>query len=240
MEWWGTVLCSFGSAIIGGLITGIFSFLVAKSNQKHQDERIEKEKLEKTKKEKPRLEIIDYKGIKQIGEVDIESADASILALGIFGYNEKNGMAQFKYNKKAVSKNDLVFVEYLFKNTGLTEIEDICFSSNIRMMSIFEMERKNFYLKYNLLNCAVSYYNVNVKPDGTFKFRVYYANNQIMTTNLGTPEFTVWLRDINGYYWSQILNAPSKEIEISRLRNWKDYREAIDIKDALNYFRDRD
>ena len=37
MEWWGTLLISLGTAIIGALIGGFFTLLAEKRKQSHDD-----------------------------------------------------------------------------------------------------------------------------------------------------------------------------------------------------------
>ena len=59
----------------------------------------------------------------------------------------------------------------------------------------------------------------------------------IPTTTLGSPELVVWLRDVTGLIWSQVLNAPGKEIEISRLSNSSELKEAIDVRTAIECFK---
>ncbi len=238
MEWWGTLLISLGTAFGGALISGIFTWLAAKSNQKHEDKEKFKEKLDQANEVKPRLEIKKYFDFNAEKANDLNEECLSILALGILGFSEKNGRAHFKYNDKAVKENDLVYVEYVFENTGKTEIEEICFSSNLqRGMSIFDKNAKDFYLKNHLVNYDVWASKRYIKPNETITVRIYYVNGQIPTTNLGSPEFIIWLRDINGFLWSQTLNAPGSEIEISRMRKQSDLKEAIDVAKAIECFR---
>ena len=127
MEWWGTLLISLGSAIIGGL----FTWFTAKSNQKHENKMKYKEKIDKANELKPRLEIKEYSDFNTKKDDELNEECLSILALGILGFSEKDGRVSFKYNNKAVKENDLVCAEYVFENTGKTEIEEICFSSNL-------------------------------------------------------------------------------------------------------------
>ena len=238
MEWWGTLLISLGTAIIGALVGGLFTWLSAKSNQNHEEKMKNKEIIDKANELKPRLEIQEYNDFNSKKDDEVNEECLSILALGILGFADKDGRAFFKYNDKAVKDNDLVCVEYVFENTGKTEIEEICFSSNLpRWMSIFDMSAKEFYLKNHLLNYDAWANKRYIKPNETVKVRIYYVNNQIPSTNMGSPEFIVWLRDINGFLWSQTLNAPAKEIEISRMRKQGDLKEAIDIRKRIECFR---
>lgn len=54
---------------------------------------------------------------------------------------------------------------------------------------------------------------------------------------LCTPILTLWLNDINGRYWSQLLASPSNQIEISRYRKYSEFREDINIDTAIECFR---
>lgn len=237
-EWWVTVLCSVGSAVIGGMIGGFFTLLVANRNQRHQDEQRRKDKLELTNKEKPRLELKKYKEFKEARTAKLEECDLSALALGILEFKEVDGRACFTYDKKASDLEELIYVEYLFENTGQTEIEEVCISSNLpRFMSLMDMKQKDFYLNNHLLNYDVWSDKRYIKPKETLKVRIYYIKDMIPTTTLGSPELVVWLRDVNGLIWSQVLNAPGKEIEISRLSNSSELKEAIDVRTAIECFK---
>ena len=58
-----------------------------------------------------------------------------------------------------------------------------------------------------------------------------------MVSNLGTPILTIWLNDVNGRYWSQLLASPSQQIEISRYRKYSEFREDINIDKAIECFK---
>ena len=233
MEWWGTVLCSLGSAIISGFI----GFLIAKSNQKHQDNLKNKERIEKAIQNKPRFEIKEYKGFDATKDATNFEIDASILALGIISFEMKNNRAYFDYNLKEIRKNNLVSVEYLLENTGATEIMEVCFSSNLqRYMSIMELKEKDTYLNNHFLNYDVWSKKRYIKPHESIRIRVYYVKDQIPSTIFGSPELIIWAKDIYGFLWSQVLNAPKNEIEISRLRKDEELKNAIDIESAINCF----
>ena len=234
MEWWGTVLVSLGCAIIGGF----FTWIAAKSNQKHQDKVQQKERIEKAIRERPRLEIKEYFDFSANNDSSKQENVLSILALGIIGFEDKNNRTFFKYNKKEIDKNNLVYVEYLFENTGLTEIEEVGFVSNLqRYMAIMNMNEKDLYLKNGFLNYDVWSKKRYIKPKDTIRVRIYYIKNQIPSTIFGSPEFVIWSKDIYGFVWSQVLNAPNNEIEISKLRSSDDLRNAINIETAIECFK---
>lgn len=159
--------------------------------------------------------------------------------LNINNFVNDHGRAQFFYDEKALKDENLVFVEYELKNTGSTEISDICITGNLpKNLSLIELERKEFYITKKLLNYGVWSNKRYIKPGQTLKLRVYYIKEQIIVSNLGTPVLTIWLNDINGRYWSQLLASPSQQIEISRYRKYSEFRESIDIDKAIECFID--
>lgn len=233
-----TVLSSLGSAIIGGLIGGFFAIWVAKLNHKHEDEIKQKERLREADKSKPRLELIDYKDFEKTKNSEQGKTDLSVLVLGIQGFEDKEGRAFFTYDQKALNNKNLVYVEYLFENTGLTEIEEVCVASDLpRFVSVLNMNQKDIFIREGLLNYDVWADKRYIKTKQTIKISVYYIKNQIPTTLLSGPSLTIWLKDVNGFIWFQTLLAPRNEIEISRMRTYEDFREATNISDAIDCFR---
>lgn len=234
MPWWATVLTSIGSAIIGG----VFTLIVGRKKLNFEKQKYLFELENKAKENKPRLEIFNFKSFTNFDYCNIDEIDCNLIALEILDFKEINNRATFYYDEKALDNKNLVYVEYEFVNSEKTEIEDICLTSNLpRSMSIFEMESKDLSIREKFLNYDVWVNKRYIKQNESFKLRVYYIKDQIPTTNFRSPELVVWLRDINGRYWSQILNSPTSEIEISRLRTYKDFKKAIDIKEAIECFR---
>ena len=234
MEW----LAFFGS-VLGGLIGGLFTFFGVYLTIRHDEKKDHQAKIEKANQEKPRLEIVSYKDFKNTAKIKSPNYDCNVLALGISDFKEIDGRAHFFYNEAALDNKNLVFIEYQFVNNGLTEIEDICVSSNLpRFMSLIEFEKKDVYIKEHFLNYGVWSYSRYIKSKETFKLRVYYVKDQIPMTLLQSPELIIWLRDVNGFVWSQTLNAPFSEIEISRMSSGSRLRESIDIKKAIECFID--
>ena len=231
MEW-----ISFFGSIIGGLIGGIFTFLGVKLTLRHEKEKDYKEALLKADANKPRLEIINYYDFHSNKNKKILNNDCNVVALKIEEFKNDDGRAKFFYDKEALIDKNLIFVEYELKNTGNTEIEDICITSNLpQNMSIFELERKEFYIIENLLNYEVWSHKRYIKPGKTIKVRIYYLKDKIITSPISYP-FTIWLQDINGRYWKQNFNSPINEIEISTYSNREEFKETIDIKTAIECF----
>ena len=233
MDW-----LAFAGSIIGGLIGGLFTFLGVHLTLKHDREKERKAELIKAEESKPRLEIIRHTGIEETRGTASANNDCNVLVLGIKGFVEEDGRAKFAYDKAALSSENLVFVEYELKNVGLTEIKDICVTSNLpKSVSLIELERKEFYINESLLNYDVWSNKRYLKPGDVFKLRVYYIKGQIVVSDIGSPLLTIWLDDVNGRYWSQVLSTQTNEIEISRLQNSSEFRASIDIKTAIECFK---
>ena len=96
MEWWGTLLISLATAIVGAVIGGLFTWLSTKSNQKHEEKMKKKEKIDKANELKPRLEIKEYSDFNTKKDDELNEKCLSILELGIIGFFEKDGRASFK------------------------------------------------------------------------------------------------------------------------------------------------
>ena len=234
MDW-----LSFAGSILGGLIGGFFTFVGVLLTIKHDDKKKKLERIEKANQEKPYLDIISYKDCKDATEVKDVNHDCGVLALGIIDFKEIDGRSCFFYNKDALDSKNLVFIEYQFVNSGLTTIQDICVASNLpRFMALIEFERKDIYINERFLNYGVWSNKRYIKFRDTFKLRVYYVKGQIPTTNLGSPELIIWLRDISGFVWKQTLNAPANEIEMPKMSNNAELNKSIDIEKAIECFKD--
>lgn len=232
MEW-----ISFFGSVLGGLIGGIFTFLGVKLTLKHEQEKERKEILLKANDNKPRLEIVKYYDFNTTINNENINNDCNIIALNIIDFKDDCNCARFFYDTAALNAENLIFVEYEFKNNGNTEIEDICITSNLpKIMSVFEFERKEIYINENLLNYGVWAHKRYIKPGQTIRLRVYYVKDQIILSPI-SYSFTIWLHDVNGRYWAQNFNCPVNEIEISNYSNRDEFKEAIDIDKAIDCFR---
>lgn len=233
MDW-----LSFLGSILGGLIGGLFTFFGVKLTIKHDDKKKLQEQIEKTDREKPRLEIMSFKDFKNTPNINTINNDCNVVALEILDFKEIEGKACFFYNENALDNKNLTFVEYQFINNGLTENEEICVTSNLpRSMALTEFERKETYINEHILNYDAWCNKRYIKPKDTFKLRIYYVKDQIPTANFISPELVVWLRDVNGFVWKQILNAPTNEIEISRMSSRSEFKKSIDTEKAIECFK---
>lgn len=234
MEMW----IAFAGSVLGGLIGGIFTYLGVKVTIKHEDMRKEREKIEKANLTKPRLEIFKYRDFKETTKLKSQNAEWNVLVLGIQKFEDKDGRAWFYYDEAALDLKNLEFVEYDLINTGLTEIEDLCVTCNLpRNVALFELENRDSHINYHLLSYEAWAKKSYLKPKDTIKLRVYYIKEQIILSNIGSPVLTIWLRDVNGYLWSQSLSAPGKELEISRMENYSQFKDCRDIVTAIKCFK---
>ncbi|ENY69741.1 hypothetical protein [Mycoplasmopsis arginini] len=95
--------------------------------------------------------------------------------LNITNFIDDNGRARFFYDEQTLNDKNLQFVEYELRNTGLTEIVDICITGNLpKNLSLVELERKEFYITENLLNYEVWSHKSYIKSGQTLKIRIYY------------------------------------------------------------------
>ena len=233
MDW-----LAFAGSILGGLIGGLCTFAGVKLTLKHEKEKERKEEQAKVEATKPRLEIIGYRDFVDTKDEQAVNRECNVLALHIKDFRDE-GRARFFYNDDALDIRKLYFVEYELKNTGLTEITDICVTSNLpKNMSVMELEQREFYVKENLLNYDAWSRKRYIKPGETFKLRSYFIKDTIIQSNIGNPIFTIWLQDVNGRLWSQVLYSPNNQIEISRRANRNILKDFVDVTKAIVCFRD--
>ncbi len=233
MDW-----LAFAGSILGGLIGGLFTYFGVRLTLKHEMEKEKKKQILKADAEKPRLEIVKFLNFEETKHNRNVNNDCNVLMLDIKKFADDNGRARFFYDEQALKDENLQFVEYELKNTGLTEIADICITGNLpRNLSLIELERKETYITENFLNYEVWSNKRYIKPGQSLKLRIYYIKDQVMVSNLGTPIITIWLNDVNGRYWSQLLASPNNQIEISRYRKYSEFRENINIDTAIECFR---
>lgn len=229
---------AFAGSILGGLIGGLFTYFGVRLTLKHEMEKEKKKQILKADAEKPRLEIVKFLNFEETKHNRNVNNDCNVLMLDIKKFADDNGRARFFYDEQALKDENLQFVEYELKNTGLTEIADICITGNLpRNLSLIELERKETYITENFLNYEVWSNKRYIKPGQSLKLRIYYIKDQVMVSNLGTPIITIWLNDVNGRYWSQLLASPNNQIEISRYRKYSEFRENINIDTAIECFR---
>lgn len=233
MEW-----LAFAGSILGGLIGGLFTFIGVRLTIKHDEKQKHLEELKKADENKPRLEIInatDY-------ELDVEKAsklhaDVNAFALKIKSFSEIDGYPLFEYDYSS-SEKDLHCFEFKMKNTGLTEIEDVCITSNLpKDTGLLDYYSKEIYLDNKFLNYEVWSGKRYIKPGSTLKVRIIFPKDKIVVSILGSAIVNIWLRDVNGRVWHQPLFVDRKETEISRLSRPGEFKNARDIDAAIECFK---
>lgn len=236
MEWWATLLISLGSAIVGAIIGGFFTLHAENKKQKHQDALARKEELQKQYDERPRLELKQFKDLEH-GKV-LSKSDCECILLNIEGITEKDGMFLFSYDEKALDLKNLVCVEYLFTNTGKTEIDSICVvSTHQRTTSMIELEKRDILIKYKTICYEAWSKKRFIKPGETVSIKVCYIKDKVMISPISAVA-AIYMEDINGHLWHQPLFCPTNEMENSNRANYKEFRDNKDIRLALDCFKD--
>lgn len=231
MDWLG-----FTGSVIGGLIGGLFTYFGVKLTLRHED----KKKFEEEKKQaidkRPRLELASYKSVK---DAKINSkADLNALMIHIDDVKlDENEIIHFYYDEKALDINNLVCLEYKFKNAGLTEIDDLSVVCNLpKDTSIIDMNQRETYIKEQSLNYVVWSDKRFIKPNETVTIKLYYIRDKVFTGLLSAP-CAIYMRDINGRYWHQPLFAPTDKTDNSILCSYRDFKDASDIDIAIKCFK---
>ena len=231
MDWWITVLCSIGGAIIGG----IFTLLGVKWNQKHQDQKDRKKELQKEYDERSRLELDKFK---DFDHSNIKSkVDFECILLNIEKIDEKTGNLCFSYDEKALDLNNLCCVEYKFINSGKTEIDSVCIISNQpKTTSIIELESRDILVKNKTLSYEAWSRKRFIKPGESISIKVCYVKNKIMMSPISAVA-AIYMQDINGHLWYQPLFCPTNEMENSVRGNYNEFRNNRDIASAIECFK---
>ena len=232
MEW-----LSFLGSIIGGLIGGIFTFLGVKITINNENKKILEKKREEKIKNKPRLEIVNKTEIKNYSAKSKSKNELDVVVLEILNYNNNGSRPNFYYDKEALNKENLCYKEYTFKNTGATEIDYVCITTNLpKDTALFEFENYEFFVKERLLNYEAWSNKHFIKQGDKITVKLYYLKDKIILSSIGSATITLWLRDINGNIWYQPLFIQNDFIDKSYESNNKEFKESRDIKTALECF----
>ena len=230
------------ASILGGLVSGLFTFLGVWLTIRHENKKTHKEELKRQKEKdeqlfekRPRLEIIKYK---QSEKYSIpRKADACVLVCHIRDY-KIGSRAMFYYDESTVKPENWVYAEYTFRNVGRTAIESFSFSINLpRDTVLFNVLNKenvhcyeNHFLNYQVI------LDKSVKPQETVTLRVCFIEKQIIFSNIGNPLITLWMVDENNNWWCQSLYAPENKIENSSRTSYKTWLDYTNIETAIKCF----
>ena len=222
-------------AVIGALITSVVSWIINKQNLAHAD-KIEREKLLREEYEKrPRLEL---KSFKSLSEGDIDSpSDCECLLLKIEGITKKDDRLCFSFDDHSLDTGNLSCVEYVFTNTGKTEISDICLICNQQEdTSIFPLKYRAEYLATKMINYEVWSDKRSIKPGDTTTIKICYIKNKVDDSLLGSAMIGIYMLDINGNYWHQPLFCPNNETDNSNRVSFTDFKHYRDTDLAIKCF----
>jgi len=234
MDW-----LSFFGSVLGGLIGGIFTFLGVKLTIKHEKNSQEKEMLKNTFEKKPRLEILSVRHYEtNMGYISRSHIDIKALFLVIKEVT-LNDRPSVYYDEAALKEENLVFFEFEMKNTGLTEIEDICITSNNpQRVAVFNKEKREFYINKHRLNYDLWEHNICIKPGQSLILRTYFLKNNEDFPYKGAATASIWLKDVNGDFWVQPLFIREGDIYNSKPTTYKKLCESTDVDSAIKCFRD--
>lgn len=235
MEWWGTLLISIASAVIGALIGGYFTLLADKKKQNHDDLKDRKSELQKEYELRPRLEL---KKFKDLEHSKIESkSDFECLLLNFKDKKPFGESLFFIYDDKALDKKNLCCVEYEFINTGKTEIDSVYVVSNQpKTTSIIELENREPLIKNGFLHYEALSRKRFIKPGETISIKICYIGGQVIYSPVSSVA-AIYMEDINGNLWHQPLFCPTSETENSNRTSRKDFNDNRDVKSAIECFK---
>lgn len=229
------------ASVLGGLISGLFTFLgvfltikYQRSKDKKEEARLQQEKNAELVKVKPRLEIQEY--IAEHDYDETENADMTVLLVSIKGY-EKH-IHHFHYDPLILDKKKWRCVDYVLKNIGGTEIDHLYLSTNLpKDTSLFNVSNNEHVLCYEnmFLNYSVILEKA-IKPQQSVHIRICYIIDQIIVSNIGSAPIAIWLMDVNNNVWEQALFAPENKLYNSSRSSLKEFRDYTDISKAMDCF----
>ena len=226
MDWLGFAGSIIGS-IVGGLIGGLFTFLGVKMTLKHDEVKKKEEERKRAYDERPRLEIVAFKGLS-----NFESKSFDLDAIFLNCASDSNRQNFDSYDKIALDSSKLISVEYEFKNIGKTEIDNVCFVSNLKKNAcLLPYNNAKTYVEEGIINYDILSSKRFIKPGETFKARISYIENQIVLSNLGNATIGIYFQDINGRYWHQPLFCPKNETDNSTLTDRETLKQRCDLDD---------
>jgi|GEM_PF-2020837 len=235
----------YGS-IIGGIISGLFTFLGVALTLRHQEKvRLRNEKLMDEKKNKdtfdsrPRFEITSHQPLKDRLEVkNVNKTDLDVFIAKIENVKNDDGRLWFDYDQKILTRSNWTSVVYLLQNIGKTEIDHIYISSGLpKNVAMFDAKNQevDYFVKNGLLNYSVILEKF-CKPGESIKLTINYLIEKVVVSNLGSAMIKIWMIDINGKYWAQPLFAPENKIYNSFRTSSGDLRTEAFIDEALKCF----
>jgi len=195
MDWWQTFLTAIVSNILGGAITILGVLITAKIQRERENE-----------KTKPNLEIVSCKPIHLYNKE--EEVDFAVFVKLLKKEN-------LFLNVDDISK--WVCVEYTLKNTGQTEIMDICVATQLRANTrVYPIEGDINYIRKIGKDEFAVFRRKFVKPQGVFTLKLCYYRYAVDSKDDSLyPPIGIWLLNDDKFVWRQILYAPDELIKTS-------------------------
>lgn len=195
----------------------MFTFLGVRYTIKNENKKARKEEIKEANKNKPRLEIVNFSANNVINNnVYKMDYDCEVLALKIEGINIDSNV-EVSYDASALDDSNLIYSEYFLKNTGLTEIDSFCITSNFpKSMCVIDKNMRDYYYSRKLLNYDIWSKKRFIKPGDCIRIRIFFIKDKVIQSPISYP-FTIWLNDVNGRYWEQKIDGITNSIEISTL-----------------------
>ena len=220
------------ASVLGGLVSGLFTFLGVWLTIRHEELRRQKEKEELLLENRPRFEITEFEDLSQYS--DLKKADASLLFCTIKEYKNR----EFYYDPNVIKPENWVSIEYTLKNIGNTEISYVYFSTElVKSTSLFSTKNENHKIHYmnKFLNYSVIL-DKAVKPGDSIKLKVSYIKGDIIESCIGSATITIWMVDEKKNWWAQSLFAPYNKIYNSSKTTRKEWNGYTDIETAIRCF----
>lgn len=231
-----TIISSICSGVAGALAGGLFTLLIERKKSKNSFLVERQKELKDEYDKRPRLEIKEYKDIEE-GDVYTD-ADLNCILLNFDNPIDNNGNLFFPYDRLALEKDNLCCVEYVFENTGKTEIDDVCLvSTQPHTTSVTKLSSKDFLIENGILSYEAWSDKRFIKPGERISIKIYFLKNKIIVSPVGSI-VSIYMQDINGNLWRQELFCPTKEIENSTRASFVDFKTERNINSALDFFKD--
>ncbi len=228
----------FAGSIFGGIIGGLFTYLGVKMTLNHEDRKRKQDEIKKAYDERPRFEIDSFS---EIDKCNNKLCDTNLVLLHFETKLYNNGKALFIYDDKLNNKDNFISFEYVLKNAGKTEIDNITFVSNLQKdTSLMDMNNIKFYDDNQMINYDVVLKKRFIKQDENIKILISFIDEQVILSNLGSSTIGIYIEDINGRYWYQSLNCPKNEVGNSIPTNLKSLKNAIDVNLSIKCFEGKD
>lgn len=231
-----TIISSICSGVAGALAGGLFTLLIERKKSKNSFLVERQKELKDEYDKRPRLEIKEYKDIEE-GGIHTD-ADLNCILLNFDNPIDNNGNLFFSYDRLALEKDNLCCVEYVFENTGKTEIDDVCLvSTQPHTTSVTKLSSKDFLIENGILSYEAWSDKRFIKPGERISIKIYFLKNKIIASPVGSI-VSIYMQDINGNLWRQELFCPIKEIENSTRASFVDFKTERNINSTLDFFKD--